>query len=271
MSYNISNLIIGIHGKKQSGKDTLADNILEYVRQKVYSGTCKYEYLRKKINFADYLKEISINLFEIEEKQCFGSDDDKNSEVDIYWSDIIHLIDCIEPGYNQSDALVLFLMKQGIINQYPHVTHSKHFDIHKGPAIRLCNRFVLPDNSLDWKMSAREFFQYFGTDIIRRLNPDAWVNAWVAQVKSKINNDKSNVIVAADIRFINETESIKKINKTIPNAVTILIKLRRGVLKDSHGSEKELSDTLFDFCVPDGTKQDTLKFCIEKLENRGLI
>lgn len=119
--------ILLITGKKQSGKSSLRNFLHGYVLQKqgiidtfdlstngdllvpternneIVMGPLDldqhneefYEYARENIwpyiksySFADYLKEISIELFGLTYEQCYGTDDDKNSFTDIRWSDI---------------------------------------------------------------------------------------------------------------------------------------------------------------------------------------
>ena len=63
-------MIIGITGKKFSGKDTLADIICE-----------KYGY--KKYSFADPLKDISRILFNFTDEQLYGTE---KEIVDDYWN-----------------------------------------------------------------------------------------------------------------------------------------------------------------------------------------
>lgn len=42
----------------------------------------------KLYSFADTLKDISINLFGLTEEQCFGTNEQKNSETQYYWKDM---------------------------------------------------------------------------------------------------------------------------------------------------------------------------------------
>jgi hypothetical protein len=70
--------IIGISGRKQSGKSTCADYIANIVKQN--NKVCKI------YSFADPLKQdICMNILGLTEQQCYGTDDEKNTLTDTYW------------------------------------------------------------------------------------------------------------------------------------------------------------------------------------------
>lgn len=69
----IVNGILDLHQHNDDFFEYASKNIWPYI--KVYS-------------FAEYLKEIAIELFGLTYEQCYGTDDDKNSPTDIRWSDI---------------------------------------------------------------------------------------------------------------------------------------------------------------------------------------
>jgi hypothetical protein len=68
-------MIIGFEGRKQSGKDTSADFLVNS------SGFTKK-------SFADPLKEACILLFGCTREQVYGTDEDKNSRSIVKWDDI---------------------------------------------------------------------------------------------------------------------------------------------------------------------------------------
>lgn len=73
--------IIGFAGRKQSGKTTCSEAILDF-----WNSTMPKELTAKIYNFADPLKkDICINIFGMSYDQCYGSDDDKNSLTDLEW------------------------------------------------------------------------------------------------------------------------------------------------------------------------------------------
>ncbi len=114
----MNKLICVVSGKKQSGKDSLGKYIIsEYLNAKVGNqrfyvqkdgkdvsivdkfsnkilniGSLNNEdkklldtYSVKVYSFADPLKRICIDLLGLDESQCYGSDDDKNSQTHILW------------------------------------------------------------------------------------------------------------------------------------------------------------------------------------------
>lgn len=84
----------------------------------------------------------------------------------------------------------------------------------------------------DPMMTGREVLQYFGTDIVRKMCDNAWVNATI----NKIKKDNVKLALITDGRFVNEVETVNGIGgKTI--------RLLRNVAgKDEHSSETVLDD-----------------------------
>ena len=91
--------------------------------------------------------------------------------------------------------------------------------------------------SFDWKegpMTAREFMQFFGTDVCRKMFEPIWVNACI----NKIRREQSQLAIIADVRFGNEAKSIEE-------AGGKLVRLTRNVYNDNHSSEVALDDYPF--------------------------
>ena len=73
--------IIAFAGRKQSGKTTSAEMLIEYFNEilNISDGIKTY-------NFADCLKQdICIKLLNMSHEQCYGNDDDKNSLTELEW------------------------------------------------------------------------------------------------------------------------------------------------------------------------------------------
>jgi hypothetical protein len=80
--------IIAFAGRKQSGKTTCANVVLDF-----WQKTFPKELTAKIYNFADPLKQdICMNILGLTYDQCYGSDEDKNSLTDIRWENL--------PGFN---------------------------------------------------------------------------------------------------------------------------------------------------------------------------
>lgn len=186
--------ILGISGKKGSGKDTLAD---------FFSDHCINDLkLRiEKISFASALKQTCGKLFGIKNENLYGTDEQKNEPTKYKWSDM--------PGYINEPTLFRF----------------KELDID----IDKMGLFHKSDKNI----SSREFLQFFGTEICRKMN----VNVHVESLFNSINCSNKDIFVVPDVRFSNEVRSIQ-------NNGGVVVRLTRNPLNDCHESEKELD--LFD-------------------------
>lgn len=158
----------------------------------------------KLYSFADHLKWICVKLFNIPEECVFGTDEQKNQLQD-------HLL-----WENMPKAINSTIMKKMI----------------KAPdAIR----------SFDWKegpMTAREFMQFFGTDVCRKMYEPVWVDSCLQEIKK----EQPELAIIADVRFPNEAKAIEKAGGT-------LLRLTRHVFKDEHSSEKALDEYPFEHTI----------------------
>jgi hypothetical protein len=214
--------IIGISGRKQSGKNTVANYINGQVlssREMIKSfyidsdgklivettdsngqiGFGEFdvtrkdktfvEYAHKELwpyikvyHFADPLKEMAINIFGIEPQLVYGTDEDKNKQTHLLW---------------------------------------ENMPIANG---RVGN------------ITSREFLQHFGTNIIRKLYNNAWVNATI----NKIIYEDSEIAIIPDVRFPNEVEAIQKNGG-------VVIRLTRDLHHSDHESEVALDKENYDW------------------------
>ena len=83
----------------------------------------------------------------------------------------------------------------------------------------------------------REIYQYFGSEVVRAICPNAWVNI----VINKIKNSSENLWLIDDARFPNEIESIAQ----DPSFDVTIIRLLRQTSNMNHISERALDN--FDF------------------------
>jgi hypothetical protein len=154
----------------------------------------------KNYSFARPLKQdIAINLFNLDSKNIYGSNKLKNAETPYNWEDM--------PG---------IITDKSIIN--------------KKEIKELINKGILKYHE-PGKITYREFLQYFGTDICRRIYEDIWHSRLV----NDIMFEQPLVAVVDDCRFVNEVESIKKISGKV-------IYLTRNPYDDNHVSESELNE-----------------------------
>jgi len=141
-----------------------------------YASQSIWPYVRS-FGFADPLKIISIQLFGLLEEQCYGTNDQKNTPINIKWEDLPVSSD-----------------KTGFI-------------------------------------TAREFLQYFGTEVCRKIKPNIWVDSCV----SRINQSGTDLAIVSDVRFPNEVDAIQKAGGKV-------IRLTRKPYEDIHDSEISLDD-----------------------------
>ena len=245
--------VIGISGKKQSGKNTMANYIhgrglkrLSMVLDfdindegelaifttnsggeqgwGIFDVSRKdpefIQYAERELwpyvklySFADSLKRICVEFFGLTPEQVYGTDKQKNTETGILWKDMPFVKD-----------------KQWMVNA-----------------------------GADKYMTAREFMQYFGTNIMRQMHGSIWINHAV----NTIVNEQSNLAIVADVRFPNEVKAIKDIGGKV-------VRLTRSLHKDNHGSEIALDEDNYDWsnfdAVIDNSSCNIEEFC-SKIDN----
>ena len=259
-------MIIGISGKKQAGKTTTANilhgivlkkmnNIIDYnindrgkltikttnSSEKVGWGIfdierkdqefVEYAHYNmwpfvKLYNFGDELKTLCINLFGLKYEQCYGTDDQKNSIVPhLLWENM--------PGILADRTNLNFIEEH-----LPWLSMKYH---NPGP------------------MTAREFMQFMGTEIMRKMYANVWANACI----NRATAEQSEIAVIADVRFPNEVEAIL-------NAGGKVIRLTRNIHDDQHDSETALDPENFDQSkfwkiISGDISIEKLKFEVERL------
>jgi hypothetical protein len=113
--------------------------------------------------------------------------------------------------------------------------------------------FETQNDSLYGFMKAREVLQYFGTEIVRQMCNNAWVNATV----NKISQENPQLALITDARFPNEIDGITEVGG-------ITIRLLRNVAgADEHPSETALDNYPLDkySFVLDNTEHTIEKQC----------
>lgn len=188
--------------------------------------------LVKNYSFAGYLKEIGISLFGIPREYAYGTDEQKRIPLDhLRWENM-----------------------PGVIT--PSDIKGLEFD---GKSL---NEYNLKDLRLVYHepgpMSTREWLQFFGTEVARKMYDQVWVNRTLTDIK----NEESQLAIISDCRFLNECEGIS-------NAGGKIIKLTRGLNSErrmSHASENDFEKfTKFD-AVLDNANMSIEESCVELMK-----
>jgi hypothetical protein len=154
--------------------------------------------------FADTLKDMCINLFNMPREHVYGTEDQKNSYTRILWEDM------------------------------PLPTKKK------GP------------------MTVREFMQYFGTDVMRKIYDGIWVD----RTMSQITIEQPMISVISDCRFENEVEAVQAKGGKV-------IYLNRDVYNDKHSSENALKKHKGFDAIIDNKKMNILEMTKEIISILG--
>jgi hypothetical protein len=91
-------------------------------------------------------------------------------------------------------------------------------------------------NGWKHKMTAREFLQYLGTDVMRQIKDTIWVDYTI----KSISLEGTEVALIPDVRFANEVNAIHE-------AGGIVIRLTRDMYNSDHRCETALDKDNFDW------------------------
>jgi hypothetical protein len=108
-------------------------------------------------------------------------------------------------------------------------------------------------------MTARQFLQFLGTDVMRKMYGPIWINSCIR----RIQQEQSELAIIADIRFPNEAEAVEKIGGD-------LWRLNRVPFSDDkHSSEIALDDYPFKTVIDNADSSiDHLVAAVKKLHRR---
>jgi len=207
--------IICLSGKKRSGKNTAAN----YIAGAYLLRTQQIVDFSIDTNGLLHIRMIDSSPWITVNENEFSSFDFKHIKFYSFADPLkIFCMDVFGLTYEQCYGTEK--QKNSLTNiQYKNLPQSHQSDLESTPE---CNEYL----------TARRVLQYFGTDVVRRMCADAWVNATI----SKIKRDNPKVAIITDARFPNEIIGIGQIGgKTI--------RLSRDVCEnDPHASEKALDD-----------------------------
>jgi hypothetical protein len=240
--------LIGISGKKQSGKDT-TNNIIQGIVLKrlgkirdwrvtdlgklsIFTsdangvfGWGEFDVSRRDPEFLHYaekqlfpyiksysmaegLKEICVDFLGLKPEQVYGDNNAKNSETHLKWENM--------PGVVTNELLFESIYDKCLGPKMPDDHQDENFLL----------TYHEPGN-----MTAREVLQFFGTDIMRRMYNGVWVN----HTMNRIEREKSEIAIVTDVRFPDEGDAIH-------NRGGLLLRLGRDIESSKHSSEAAMDD-----------------------------
>lgn len=262
--------IVGISGRKQAGKNTAANIMHGMVLEKYgmvenwainEAGALKVltrngagvlawgeadvsrkdqefaEYAEENLwpyvklySFADQLKWISTELFNIPHECVWGTNEQKEQEIPhLRWENMPGVI--VYGSEAEYDELYGNLDAWGQADRFVWRKQSK-----KG-------------------MTAREFMQFLGTEIGRKMYEPIWIEATM----KKIQREQSELAIIADCRFPNEA-------KAIEDAGGYVVRLtRQPFTEDVHPSETAMDDFPFKYCI-DNEDTELTEFIVNTRE-----
>ena len=123
-----------------------------------------------------------------------------------------------------------------------------------------------------WGISPRQCFQILGTEIFREYLPNN-INEfknfkddfWIIRFKIWYENNKNKNIIISDVRFLNESENLKKLGAKLIKIENINIKYI-----DNHKSETENKKLKYDYLIKNNSSINEYYKNIDKLMNKIL-
>lgn len=189
------------------------DAFLDYAEENMWPYVKMY-------SFADTLKNLAVHLFNIRPEQVYGSEADKNSLTQFRWENMPGIVtkEVLEEEWGN-------ILCDWLPNDHEYGTKEMQEGLAR---INLTYHAAGP-------MTAREFMQFFGTEIMRKMYPNIWVDNTIKRILA----EGSELAVIPDVRFPNEVESI------LENGGEV-IRLTRVYEEDDHASETCLDPHNFD-------------------------
>ena len=190
----------------------------------------------KNYSFAKELKDICMGLFGLTREQVYGTDEQKNTIVEhLRWENMPGVITTekawrIFHNFNSWNYHNLTQEEIKILNEKIKIQFSpQDFNSHSPT---WC---VFPDEGIlvhrTGPMTAREFMQFFGTEVMRKMYEPIWTERTIKNIKT----ENPQISVVSDCRFKNEALAMKEQKSK-------LIYLTRSINQDSHASENGFGD-----------------------------
>lgn len=214
--------IVGISGRKQAGKNTAAN----YINGDILKSKEMIEdfFIEKDGSLAVKTKDISgqagYGIFDVTRKDPIFVE---YAEKELWpYIKVYHFADPLKEL-----AIGLFGLDAKLV-------YGSNEDKNQKTEFRWCD--IPSGKDSDDNLSIREFLEYLGTTIIRKIKS----NAWAEYTIKKIVADGSEVAVIPDVRFPNEVKAIK-------DAGGIVVRLTRDVFNSNFEAESALDKENYDW------------------------
>ena len=153
----------------------------------------------KMYSFASVLKDIAVNLFDLRREFIYGTNAQKNNNTYYRWEDM--------PGVVTDENALKSTVVKRLIEDGTLVYHEPG------------------------KITHREFLQWFGTTLCRKIYDDIWLE----NTMQRIAAEQPLVAVIDDCRFVNEVEAIQRSGGKV-------IHLTRSPYNDTDVSETQMKN-----------------------------
>lgn len=209
-----------------NGKETVSSGLLDINRNDEefaeWAAYNMWPYI-KNYSFAAPLKEFCVSMFNLPRKNVFGNNELKNETSPFKWQDM------------------------------PGVMTNKSQSIKKDAKLLIENGSLMYHRQ--GNMTYREFLQFFGTNVCRKIYPEIWHKRLIKDIEY----EQPLIAVVDDCRFVNEIKSIQKNGGKV-------IHLTRNPYDDNHNSENELESYNGFDCVIDNANLDIHETNIKIIE-----
>ncbi len=223
-------MIIGIHGKMQTGKDTIGE-MIQNITAPIGAGVILESNWKIK-KFADKLKQILSLLIGIKIED---------------WEDESIKQSILPSEWNRFKVWLNFVQKEVIYpTEQEAIKRYNQYNEKSALIVGDTHGFVWDDS-----LTYRKLLQFVGTDLFRdKLHPNVWVNSLMCDYM------KLSDWIITDVRFPNEVQAIK-------DRGGLIIKVEKASYSsfiDSHESEIALNDyTDWDYIIDNNGTLDNLE------------
>ena len=229
-------LIVNMTVQDEQGDESKQDVSLDVTRTDFAFGEWAAYHMWpfiKHYSFAHSVKEISEKLFNIPRECLYGTDDQKNRIMPhLLWENM--------PGYIDTRS-----------------DHERDEIWGTLDAYGMTSNFIFDKSG---PMTAREFMQFFATEIMRKIYPSIWIDRTIKDIQT----EESQLAVISDCRFRNEAVTLKQIGAK-------LVYLDRSIsTSDNHVSENGFGDfNDFDLVINNSnmTLKDTCQTLLDGIKS----